>query len=254
MVSFIKRVILPAVAFVVGSVLCGGHPACGFAAASAVGWAVNRNAGVGYSFGGQGGFNARAPPARVGGGGAIALPGHQGPTWATGHARVPGIPAGRILSAQDSRYDEGPLPSNWRRSISGDFGLGFIAWFPGHDFLGCALGGDCAAGGWTLATIGVTPFGRGITAARGAADIIKIGDYALTRTVAGKLAERPYLNSPLTLREIMAAGRPIPDPGGVAGALRWDVPGTFRGSAGTWELVIDPQSRTVLHWLFKSAP
>lgn len=83
---------------------------------------------------------------------------------------------------------------------------------------------------------------------------VTIGEYTLTRTVAGKLAERPFLNSPLTLREIMAAGKPIPDPGGVAGALRWDVPGTFRGSAGTWELVIDPRSNTVLHWLFKSAP
>lgn len=93
-----------------------------------------------------------------------------------------------------------------------------------------------------------------LAAARGVSEVVKVGDYALTRTVAGKIAERPYLNSPLTLREIMAAGKPIPDPGGVAGALRWDVPGTFRGSAGTWELVVDPQSKTVLHWLFKSAP
>jgi hypothetical protein len=91
-------------------------------------------------------------------------------------------------------------------------------------------------------------------AARGAAEAVKVGEYTLTRTVAGKLAERPYLNSPLTLREIMAAGKPISDPGGVAGALRWDVPGAFRGSAGTWQLVVDPQSNTVLHWLFNTAP
>lgn len=54
----------------------------------------------------------------------------------------------------------------------------------------------------------------------------------------GELA-RPFLNNPQLLgKEIMAAGKGVPDPGGVAGALRWDVPGTFRGSQGTWELVV----------------
>jgi hypothetical protein len=97
-------------------------------------------------------------------------------------------------------------------------------------------------------------FGAETAAARGGAEAITVGEYTLTRTVAGKLAERPYLSSPNTLREIMAAGKPIADPGGAAGALRWDVPGAFRGSPGTWELVVDPKSKTVLHWLFKSAP
>ena len=65
----------------------------------------------------------------------------------------------------------------------------------------------------------------------------------------GKLA-RPYLNSTLATREIMAAKPPIPDPGGVAGALRWDVPGMFRGSSGTWELVVDTKTKTILHYNF----
>jgi len=90
-------------------------------------------------------------------------------------------------------------------------------------------------------------------AAGGAAEAVKVGEYTLTQTITKHLASRPYYQSPLTLREIMAAGKPIPDPGGVAGALRWDVPGAFRGSAGTWELVVDPQSKTILHWLFRSA-
>lgn len=110
------------------------------------------------------------------------------------------------------------------------------------------------AAGLGLAAGGMVNVVRSAIAAGGAAEAVKVGEYTLTRTVAGKLAERPYLNSPLTLREIMAAGKPIPDPGGVAGALRWDVPGAFRGSAGTWELVVDPRSNTVLHWLLKSAP
>lgn len=64
-------------------------------------------------------------------------------------------------------------------------------------------------------------------------------------------AQRPYLDSPLTLEEIMTAGKPIPDPGGIAGGLRWDVPGKPRGKAGTWELVVDPNTNTIVHWLFR---
>ncbi len=30
--------------------------------------------------------------------------------------------------------------------------------------------------------------------------------------------------------------------------LGWDVPGTFRSSSGTWELVVDPSTNTVLHF------
>ena len=49
----------------------------------------------------------------------------------------------------------------------------------------------------------------------------------------------------------MAGGKPIPDPGGVPGALRWDVPGTFNKSTGTWELVIEPRTNRILHFMFK---
>jgi hypothetical protein len=77
------------------------------------------------------------------------------------------------------------------------------------------------------------------------------GEFKLTDTVAKNLATRPYLKSPLTIQEIMAGGKPIPDPGGFPGALRWDVPGGFNGSTGTWELVVDPKTNTVLHFLFK---
>jgi RHS repeat-associated protein len=104
----------------------------------------------------------------------------------------------------------------------------------------------------------VSPFfiGAAAPAVPKAADV----SYRLTQTVAnhttdivtrgqfaGQLA-RPYLNSQLTIREIMSAGRGLPDPGGVAGALRWDVAGTFRGSQGTWELVV--QRDLILHFNF----
>jgi hypothetical protein len=92
----------------------------------------------------------------------------------------------------------------------------------------------------------------------GAAAGIDVNSLKMTNTVAQHLADytkagklsRPYMNSPLTIRSIIEAGQPIPDPGGVPGALRWDVPGAFKGSAGTWELVIDPANNTILHFLF----
>lgn len=87
--------------------------------------------------------------------------------------------------------------------------------------------------------------------------------FQLTRTVANHLDEvigsgtfkgemtRLYINSTLTVREIMAAGKPISDPGGFPGALRWDVPGAFRGKSGVWQLVVHPETDTILHFLFK---
>ena len=91
--------------------------------------------------------------------------------------------------------------------------------------------------------IDASQLGRTATVARHAEDITKSGELA-----------RPYINSPLTVRSIMEAGDPIPDPGGVPGGLRWDVPGGFRGSPGTWELVIDQPNNQIVHFLFRGAP
>jgi RHS repeat-associated protein len=85
-------------------------------------------------------------------------------------------------------------------------------------------------------------------------------ELGMTKTVEQHLADitkdgrlaRPYGNFRLTIQSIMDAGKPIPDPGGVPGALRWDVPGAMNGSPGTWELVVDPKTKTILHFLFKS--
>jgi len=78
--------------------------------------------------------------------------------------------------------------------------------------------------------------------------------FNLTDTVAQHAAERPFVNSPLTIQEIMDAAEGVPDPQGVPGALRWDVPGAFNDSDGIYELVYDPETDTVLHFLFRSGP
>lgn len=77
-------------------------------------------------------------------------------------------------------------------------------------------------------------------------------EYTLTQTVENNLASRPYLNSPLTIQEIQSTGLGVPDPGGLPGALRYDVPGSFNGSNGTWQLVVDPNTNVVYHFLFTS--
>jgi RHS repeat-associated protein len=80
----------------------------------------------------------------------------------------------------------------------------------------------------------------------------------LSQTVANHLSDvtkagdlvRPYGDSRLLMQEIMDAKPPVPDPGGVPGGLRWDVPGTMNGTSGTYQLVVDPNTGTVLHFLF----
>jgi hypothetical protein len=90
------------------------------------------------------------------------------------------------------------------------------------------------------------------------AEGLQVGRFQLTGTNAAHAAERlpngqlvrPYMTSPNTIEEIMATGAGKADPQGVAGALRWDVPGTFRGNEGAWELVV--RDNEILHFLFRS--
>lgn len=84
------------------------------------------------------------------------------------------------------------------------------------------------------------------------------GNLKFSQTVTDHLSDlkkdgsfsRPYSNSKLLAQEIMDSGTPSLDPQGVPDVVRWDVPGTFRGRSGTWELVVDTKTSTVLHFLF----
>ena len=62
---------------------------------------------------------------------------------------------------------------------------------------------------------------------------------------------RPYQDSKLLINEIIESKPPVPDPRGTD-ALSWTVEGTFNGSTGYYELIIDPTSNTVWHFVFKS--
>ena len=60
---------------------------------------------------------------------------------------------------------------------------------------------------------------------------------------------RPYMNSPLTIQEIMQAGKGIPD-ATFKGGVNWKVPGVFRGTQGIWELGINPKTKVIYHFNF----
>jgi len=76
-------------------------------------------------------------------------------------------------------------------------------------------------------------------------DFVKKGSYK------GEVA-RPYIDSNGTnslVDEIMNGGTPIKD-SALKNGLRWDVPGYFRGSEGIWELVVDLDTNTIVHFNF----
>lgn len=66
-------------------------------------------------------------------------------------------------------------------------------------------------------------------------------------------SQRPYIleGANLLMNEIMKANTPQKDLYKDA-ALRWDVEGSFRGSKGTWELVVNLQDKKILHFLFSN--
>ena len=91
-------------------------------------------------------------------------------------------------------------------------------------------------------------------------------EYSFTQTAADHLKKvvtrglnkgqprRPFMNSPLTIQEIMATGPGVPDAPAFGspypGGFNWRVSGSFRGSNGTWELGINPQTRVIYHFNF----
>ena len=72
-----------------------------------------------------------------------------------------------------------------------------------------------------------------------------------TVTVMKNVTTRPYIDSTQTIQQIMKAASPIKDLGTING-LKWVVEGGFNGSKGVYELVINPDTMTILHYVFKA--
>lgn len=92
------------------------------------------------------------------------------------------------------------------------------------------------------------------TVSNGSSNLNKYGidveNLSFSKTVSGHI-NRPYQESKLLANEIMESATPIPDPQGT-NALLWKVNGTFNGSVGYYELLVDPASNCVWHFVFKS--
>jgi RHS repeat-associated protein len=104
----------------------------------------------------------------------------------------------------------------------------------------------------------------------------KTSDLKLSKTVENHINDirkngrlsRPYMaNWRQLVQEIMEYGPPGPDPRGAPGRLFWRVPGFVSRNVGVtdatvgktvssryWELLIDPKTNTVEHFLWKSGP
>lgn len=76
------------------------------------------------------------------------------------------------------------------------------------------------------------------------------GKLKRTATVLKNLATRPYINSTLTIQNIMKSSKPVAD-AYLKNGLKWVVRGSYNGSYGVWELVIDVSTNTIVHFLFR---
>ena len=125
----------------------------------------------------------------------------------------------------------------------GEAAFSFGAGEFGGILLGKALGWAVGkVAGKAAAQVGTGEFTYTKTAARHFSDIVKKGVYK------GE-PSRPYMNSSLTIQEIMQAGKGIPD-ATFKGGLNWKVPGAFRGAQGIWELGINPETKVIYHFNF----
>jgi hypothetical protein len=61
---------------------------------------------------------------------------------------------------------------------------------------------------------------------------------------------RPYLVDRPLIQQIMDAAEPVADPQGAVNTVRWDIPGTFNGRKGTWELVVNTGQKIIYHFAF----
>ena len=72
-----------------------------------------------------------------------------------------------------------------------------------------------------------------------------------TKTALKHLSSRPYMKSTQTIINIMKSAKPKVDTS-LRNGLKWVTKGKFNGKSGTWELVIDVASNTIVHFLFRS--
>ena len=122
-------------------------------------------------------------------------------------------------------------------------------WIVGGAVVGGALG---AVTGWGVGTImGVST--TQTTQVKGLIDAANKGQLKFSNTVNGYYAsgQRAYCNSTTLVKEIMQAKAPIADSQSATG-LKWLVEGNLNGTNGVWDLVVDPVTKTIWHFVFRT--
>lgn len=138
---------------------------------------------------------------------------------------IAGCVTGGIAGGVISKSEYGKL--DWR-------------WIVGGMVVGAALG---ALTGWAVGSIMKAPTSSEYSFLK--------KDFKFSDTVSNH-TDRPYRNSQLLAKEIMKSGKPYADPGGIPGGLKWEVPGSYNGTLGTWEIVYDVAKNIIVHFLFRA--
>lgn len=124
---------------------------------------------------------------------------------------------------------------------------------------------DMFAGGQVLSGLKfLTSSIKGAVWGMRAAKMASQAEYTSTKTAAKHLTEvvkrcenvgqlaRPYMNSPLTVQEIMSTRKGTLD-ATLKGWLKSSVPSTFRESQGIWDLGFNPKTKVIYHSNFTHA-
>ena len=107
-----------------------------------------------------------------------------------------------------------------------------------------ALSGYCY-GVMIGATSATTSFGMASQAKYLAKNVTSL---KYSQSIKKYIGVRSYYKYYSVIKAIINSAIPIKD--GLA--LKWVVPGTMNGTKGVWELVINPMSKVIYHYLFKS--
>ncbi len=128
-----------------------------------------------------------------------------------------------------------------------------VSRFAGWCYNLLAKGSDkIAQGGRWLSDKSVAMYQAGMLAYRAnqARGMVWQLKYARTIDKQSYYKSRPYMNSRQTIADIMKS-KPMRDPQGTAGTVYWKTEGSWNGKRGTYELLVNPGTKEIYHYLWK---
>ena len=112
---------------------------------------------------------------------------------------------------------------------------------------GVAIGAIAGYGvGVAIGATASTTFGLSSQASYLAKNVSKL---KFSNTIKGYAKTRKYYNYNSLIKQIIQSATPMRDG---KNALKWVIPGTINGTKGVWELVINPATKVIYHFLFNS--